>query len=431
MNKALTLYELNGLVRETLETCMTDEYWVEAELSSVRESYGHCYLELIQKDENNNTPVARANARIWKNTWMLIRPYFERVTGQSLNVGMKVLLKVVPQFHENYGFSWIVNDIDPAYTLGDMAKRRQESIARLKEEGVYELNKDLEIPMFPQHIAVISSPTAAGYGDFCNQLQNNGYGYYFNAKLFPSVMQGEQVEQSIINALDAIYDEIDSFDVVVIIRGGGATSDLSGFDTYPLALNVAQFPLPVITGIGHERDDTILDMISNRRVKTPTAAAELLISILNDVEVRIDDAKERIVKMVKQKMETEKIRLNGYSNRIPALFSVVRTRQESSIEMLFQRLLSSMQRKIDNHRHYLLMTEQNIQPLSERKLINERHRLQLLLQRVDAVNPQRMLQRGYSITMINGKSVRDPKLLKKGDEIETKLEKGNVKSIVK
>ena len=248
----LTLYELNTLVREVINSELSREYWVEAELSEVRESRGHCYMELIQKDEQTNTPVAKASAKCWRTQWLMVQPHFERVTGLRLHAGMKVRLQVYAQFHEAYGFSWIVTDIDPTYTLGDMARRRQEIIAQLKKEGVFDLQRELELPLFCLHIAVISSQTAAGYGDFCQQLSESAFA--FQLQLFPAIMQGEQVEQSIIAALEQIYELQSSqdaqFDAVVIIRGGGATSDMSGFDTLALAENVANFPLPIITGIG-------------------------------------------------------------------------------------------------------------------------------------------------------------------------------------
>ena len=206
ISKRFSLFELNRIVRETIECEMPDEYWVEAELSECRESRGHCYLELIEKDEQTATPIAKARATCWASKWAMVRPYFERTTGQRLVAGMKVLLKVYPQFHEAFGFSWIVTDIDPTYTLGDMARKRQEIIRQLKEEGVFDLQKELTLPLFCQRIAVISSETAAGYGDFCNQLSNNPYGFQFETHLFPAVMQGEGVEQSIIHALEQIYN---------------------------------------------------------------------------------------------------------------------------------------------------------------------------------------------------------------------------------
>ena len=236
MNETLSLFELNSLVRLTLEAELSHEYWVEAELSEVRESRGHCYMELIQKEELSNTPIARASAKCWRSSWTMIQPHFERITGQRLCAGMKVRLKVYAQFHEAFGFSWIVTDIDPNHTLGDMARRRQEIVRKLKQEGIFDMQRDLQFPTFCLNIAVISSATTAGYGDFCQQLSESGFA--FHNTLFPAIMQGEQVEQSIINALNQIYEthslavgEDSSFDCVVIIRGGGGTADMSGFDT--------------------------------------------------------------------------------------------------------------------------------------------------------------------------------------------------------
>ena len=405
--KHMTLFELNRLVRETIECELPHEYWVEAELSECRESRGHCYMELIEKDEQTATPIAKARANCWAQKWVMIRPYFERATGQRLVAGMKVLLKVYPQFHEAFGFSWIVTDIDPTYTLGDMARKRQEIIRQLKEEGVFDLQKELTLPLFCQHIAVISSETAAGYGDFCNQLADNPYGFKFQTQLFPAIMQGEGVEGSIINALERIYDQ--PFDCVVIIRGGGATSDMSGFDTLALAEHVANFPLPIITGIGHDRDESILDMVSHTRVKTPTAAAALLIDHLKEVLDTVNNAQNSITRLVQQKLSTLSAQLSSVSEAIPRLFSIVKTRQEAKIDALQQRLPM----------------------LIERRFLAENHRLQLMEEKLKALDPQLLLKRGYSITLHKGKAVKDASLLKEGDEIETVLEKGKLHSIVK
>ena len=426
--KRYSLFELNRLVRESIECEMPDEYWVEAELSECRESRGHCYMELIQKDEQTATPVAKASAKCWANKWLTIRPYFERTTGQTLHAGMKVLLQVYPQFHEAYGFSWIVNDIDPTYTLGDMARKRQEIIAKLKAEGVFDLQKELRIPMFCQRIAVISSETAAGYGDFCNQLADNPYGFQFDTQLFPAIMQGEGVEQSIINALERIYSYNrpplsppvgggyndqegigEVFDCVVIIRGGGATSDMSGFDTLALAENVANFPIPIITGIGHERDESILDMVSHTRVKTPTAAAAFLISHLKEVLDIIDASQNVITHYAQQKLSTLNSQLSTVSEAIPRLFSVVKTRQEAKIDLFNQRMRTSI----------------------DRRFTTERHRLELIDEKLKMLDPTLLLKRGYSITLHNGRAVRDPQTLPPGDEIETRLEKGVIKSTIK
>ena len=386
MNKSYALSQLNKMVRDAIDMQLPDEYWVEAELSECREHNGHCYLELIEKDEHTNTPVARASAKCWRQTWLMVKPYFERTTGEPLRTGMKVLLKVYAQFHEAFGFSWIVTDIDPNYTLGDMARKRLEIIRQLKEEGVFDLQRELRIPLFAKRIAVISAENAAGYGDFCRQLEDNEYGFRFEVTLFPAIMQGEQVERSIIAALERIYALTASFDVVVIIRGGGATADLSGFDTLALAENVAQFPLPVITGIGHERDESILDMVAHTRVKTPTAAAALLIDHLRQVLERINSAQQRITTAIFQRIANQKMRLTNLQTLLPALV--------------------------------------------QRNLAEARHRIEMLEVLLKSHDPQRLLSRGYSITLLNGRAVRDPQQLKAGDVLETRVEKGTIKSTV-
>ena len=381
-----SLRQLNLLVREAIEDALPDEYWVEAELSECRENSGHCYMELIEKDERSNTPVARASAKCWRQTWLMAKPYFERTTGQPLRAGMKVLLRVYAQFHEAYGFSWIVTDIDPTYTLGDMARKRQEIIRQLKEEGVFDLQRELHIPTFAKRIAVISAQNAAGYGDFCRQLEDNDYGFRFEVTLFPAIMQGEQVETSVISALNNVYERIHDFDVVCILRGGGASADLSGFDTLALAENVAQFPLPIITGIGHDRDESILDMISHTRVKTPTAAAAFLIDHLRNVWERI-----------------------------------------SQLAMLIPTLAL---RVLSESRHRIDLLENRLPVAIERRMTTQRNLLENLTIKLQGFDPQLLLSRGYSITLHNGRAVRDPKQLKPGEEIETRVEKGTIKSIV-
>ena len=418
MEKALTLYELNSLVRETIEEELHQEYWVEAELSEVREVRGHCYMQLVQYDRSEeggkrkryeNTPIAQASAKCWQSSWQLLRPYFEKETGQRLHAGMKVLLQVYANFHETYGFSWIVTDIDPTYTMGDMARKRQEIIRVLKEEGVFDLQKELPLPLFCQRIAVISSANAAGYGDFVNQLENNEYGFQFHTQLFPAVMQGEDVEKSVIAALEQIFrGSENTFDCIVIIRGGGATADLSGFDTLALAENVANFPLPIITGIGHERDESILDMVSHTRVKTPTAAAAFLIDHLKEVLEVLNDAQERITRYAQQKLSTLDAQLSVVAEAIPRLFSVVKTRQDARLD--------SMQEKMTM--------------LIERRLETEQHRIQLVSEKVKSLDPTLLLRRGYSITLHNGKVVKDVSVLNTGDELETRLAHGSVRSKV-
>ena len=416
MSEHYSLRQLNLLVREAIETELPDEYWVEAELSECRENSGHCYMELIEKDERTNTPIARASAKCWRQTWQMAKPYFERTTGQQLRAGMKVLLKVYAQFHEAYGFSWIVSDIDPTYTLGDMARKRQEIIRQLKEEGVFDLQRELHIPTFAKRIAVISAQNAAGYGDFCRQLEDNDYGFRFEVTLFPAIMQGEQVESSIIAALNTIYEATvpdgspsGPYDCVVIIRGGGATADLSGFDTLALAENVAQFPLPVITGIGHDRDESILDMVANTKVKTPTAAAALLIENLRQVLDRINSAQQHLTTAISTKLSTLNVQLSTLQALIPTL--ALRT--------------------IGDQRHRIEMLESRLPVAIERRLTSQKHLLESLSLKLQGFDPQLLLSRGYSITLHHGRAVRDPKQLKAGDEIETRVEHGTIQSVVK
>ncbi|MCI6829691.1 MAG: exodeoxyribonuclease VII large subunit [Prevotella sp.] len=404
-----SLQQLNLLVRDAINSCLSGVYWLETEIAQINENRGHCYLEFIQKEQGYNTPVARAQAKCWRNTWGSIKPYFEHTTGQTLKAGMKVLVLVHPDFHEAFGFSWIVDDIDPRFTLGDMARRRQEIIKILKEEGVFDLNRELPLPLFTQRIAVISSSTAAGYGDFSRQLSDNTYGFRFTTTLFEATMQGEGVENSIIAALNAINDDIELYDCVVIIRGGGATSDMSGFDSLALAENVANFPIPIITGIGHDRDECILDMVSHTRVKTPTAAAAFLIERLATVSDRIDSAAERIASYVQQRMTAEKNRLTRASERIPILFSLVKTKQDSKLERLNQAMLHSIRLKLDK----------------------QGMALDMLSQRVSSLDPALLLKRGYSITTLaDGHALRSPSQVKPGDVITTRLASGSVTSII-
>ena len=407
--QALSLYELNGLVKRSIRSCLPDTYWVQAELSDVRTNYsGHCYLEFVQKDAGGNNLIAKARGTVWSNIFKMLKPYFEQETGQSFTSGIKVLVEVSVEFHELYGYSLTVLDIDPTYTVGDMERKRREILRQLEEEGVIDLNKELEMPMLPQRVAVISSATAAGYGDFCNQLANNPRGYGFRTELFPAIMQGERVEESVIAALDAIYERMEEFDVVVIIRGGGATSDLSGFDTYALAANVAQFPLPIITGIGHERDDTILDMVAHTRVKTPTAAAEYLIACMDRVAERLDDLSYRLQQGVRNRLLWEHRRMESLKQRIP----------------------SAVYKRIADAKYGLLAAQRDLQMASRQFLSIRKHRLELLQQRLNDALPEKQLARGYSITLKDGKAVKDASLLKEGDALVTVLNQGKVESVI-
>ena len=423
-----SLYELNALVRQSVRFCMPDAYWVQAELSDVRTNYsGHCYLEFVQKDPKSNALLAKARGIVWSNVFRELKPYFERETGQAFVAGLKVLVKVTVDFHELYGYSLTVSDIDPTYTLGDMAKRRREILQRLEEEGVLTLNKELDLPELAQRIAVISSPTAAGYGDFCDQLERNAFGFVFYTKLFPAVMQGEQVEASIIRALNRINAEAGRWDVVVIIRGGGATSDLSGFDTYELATNCAQFPIPIITGIGHERDDTVIDMVAHTRVKTPTAAAEFLINHLRETADRLEQYASFFYQEVPGWLGEQKERLERFVARIPARVQMRLQNEGFRQERLVKRIHLAWQTRMMRET-YRLQLDGRLNVALQSRLQREGGRLQLLEQQVKAASPELLLQKGYSITLKNGKAVTDASALHPGDEVVTRVAKGEFKS---
>ena len=409
MPPSLSLLELNGLVRATIEQTLDDEYWLEAELSEARlAGNGHFYVEFIQKDEAGMALVAKARGVAWARTYNMIAPLFERATGERLRAGMKVRVLVSVEFHELYGYSLTILNIDPTYTLGDMAQRRREILTRLEADGILEDNHQLPLPTLLRRIAIVSSASAAGYGDFCDQLQNNEYGLYFDVKLFPAVMQGANVEESVLAALAAICDEADCWDCVVIIRGGGATSDLSDFDTYNLAAAVSQMPLPVIVGIGHERDETVLDYVAHTRVKTPTAAAAFLIDHQAEQLAKILDLGQRITQATTLRLQRTRARLEQLLSSLPRTYILIIERQCHRVELLQQRQLTAVSRLLER----------------------ERHRQELLDQRFKALSPEHQLRRGYSLTFVDGQLLRSAANLLSGTRIITHLADGDVDSVV-
>ncbi len=403
---SLSLSELNEVLKMSIKSAFLDVVWVRAEISELHENRnGHCYLELIEKSPENDTVVAKQKATIWKNTYNLLKPYFEESTGMALAVGMKVLLAVEPSFHSVYGLSLEVSDIDPAFTIGDMAMRRAEIIRRLTDEGVVDMNKELEMPIVPQRIAVISSATAAGFGDFCDQLQGNRFGYHFYVKLFAATMQGDRTEQSVIAALDQINDHIELFDAVAIIRGGGATSDLAAFDNYNIALHCAQFPLPIISGIGHQRDDSIVDLVAHTRVKTPTAAAEFLIDCVRQYDERIENAANQLSELVGEIMNENEQTLQHCVSRLGNARQQI-LRQENVLSTIVFRLDKSAKNAISSAKNALSLIEKSLE-LSD---------------------PKTLLNRGYTLTTKNGKIVKSVTELKAGETVETHFADGIIKS---
>lgn len=407
---ALSLYELNNLVRGVIADTFSQRFWIRAEMSDVRcNQNGHCYLEFIEKDSNNKTIIAKARGSIWSNVFRMLKAYFESETGQAFASGLKVLVQVSIEFHELYGYSLNVHDIDPSYTLGDQAKNRTLIIKQLEEEGVLDLNKELPLAKIANRIAVISSPTAAGYEDFCNQLNNNKDGFIFYNKLFPAIMQGDRTEQSIIAALDRIYENIDKFDAVVIIRGGGATSDLSSFDSYLLAANCAQFPLPIITGIGHERDDTVLDIVAHTRAKTPTAVAEFLIKHIYESASELIDIQDSIIFETNKRLIEEATILNTLVTKYSYIIKDRTKDQLNKLDIISEKIKNAAIRVLQDQKHILESKEQYIEHNS----------------------PENILKKGYTLTLSGKKIIKSKAGVKKGDNIVTRFADGEVESLVK
>lgn len=434
MNEALTLFELNSLVREVVEMNFDEPYWVMGELSDVSTPAfgGHFYGELIQKDEVSDRIVARARITCWARIYNMLRLRFQQEAGETLRKGLQVKILVKVTFHEQYGYSLNVLDIDSSFTLGDLAVRRREILLQLEKDGILHDNQSLPLPRLLRSIAVVSSATAAGYGDFCHQLEQNDYGFCFDVRLFPSVMQGEQVPESIIGALEkilSVHEEM-PFDLVVIIRGGGASSDLSDFDSYELAACIAQYPLPVLTGIGHERDETVLDYVAHTRVKTPTAAAAFIIDHQAQEAALLDNLFLHITRSAKERLLREYGRLEQLHSILPLLFMRFYQSEHGRLALLVQRMKGASQQRLEREPDRQQLVCQRLVAATLRRIEGEQHRLQLLKQQTETLDPKRLLHCGYSITTCRGKIVHDVDSLAKGEELTTHTAQGTIKSII-
>ena len=470
----VSLSELQRRVKGSLEDLFSMPVWVKAEISEMTVNRsGHCYLDLVETEGGSDTVIARCRATIWSYTFRMLKPYFETTTGQVFTQGLKVLLQAKVEYHEVYGFSLNIRDIDPVYTLGDMARQRREIILRLEEAGVLEMNKELELPLVPQRIAVISSPTAAGLQDFLDQLHNNPHQFVFYTKLFPAVMQGIEAPRSITAALEQIFQYEDLFDAVVIIRGGGAQIDLACFDNYDLAFNVAQFPLPVITGIGHDKDDTVIDLVAHTRMKTPTAVAEFLISGALQFSQQLKELEKHFMEVVNDQLEENQNRLNNAADQLSLLvtrlivnqsnrlniariqlanqsavflknqFTELKSfttdtknkisrsiiRQTHLLEQSGNRLKSAFRgpRSLGvKKRNQLLYYQQLVKIRTVETIRAESRNLVQMQEKLRLVDPQNILKRGYSVTMMNGKVLKSVHLVKEGDFLETRLSDGSI-----
>lgn len=427
--KYITLLQLQTLIKGKLADAIPLPFWVAAEISELKVNYsGHCYLELVEKGGRNGVPRAKASAAIWRNTYGALSSYFASATGTQLAAGMNVLLRVSVGYHELYGLSLTVSDIDPLYTLGDMERQRQETIARLQEEGVYDMNRSLELPAVVQRIAVVSSRNAAGYQDFMNELSAGGY--YFAVDLFDSFMQGHGAEDSIVGALEKVLENIDRYDVVVVIRGGGSQSDLAAFDSYRLASHLAQFPIPVVTGIGHDKDQSVADLVAAVSLKTPTAVAAWLVDGLAEFEAWLDGLHAELV-------ETTVAYLDGERRRVQtAALELSRTSSSitRSVELRLERLAGELRRRQGE----LLMREENrlanfgtaLRDKVAGRLERERMRLERASQLADSRRPDSILALGFAIVRSSGHALTDSRNVAPGDRLDITLASGRVEASV-
>lgn len=426
---AYSLSELNSAIKETIETTFPETVWVVAEISECRaHKKGHCYLELVEK--RGEMLVAQIKANIWAYTYRSLSQKFEKATEETLKAGMQVLLSVDVTFHEVYGLSLNIKDIDPTYSLGEMARKKRETIEKLKKEGLIDLNKQLPLPLVPQRIAVISSSSAAGYGDFVNHLERNPYGYKVHHTLYQAIMQGAETEESILVALELIRDRAGDYDAIAVIRGGGSKIDLSCFDSYRLAAEVAGFCLPVITGIGHERDDTVVDLVAHTRLKTPTAVAEFLISGMREFEERLLEGQRRLTRLAGEMIREEGHRLRYLAQHISHQSTKRFHDEHRRLHMTIHNLRLGSGNVIHDNMKRLSLGITRLGACTKSYLQEQGSRLQAMGQALRLLDPVNILKRGYSITYFRGKAVTDAKVVKEGDIIITKLYDGSIKSTV-
>ena len=427
--ETLSLSELNERVSKAINERLPGRYWLRAETSDVRinASSGHCYLEFVEKDQYTEQIIARARGTIWARVFNVLKSYFEEKTCQKFASGLKVLVNVSVEFHKLYGFSLTIHEIDPSYTLGDLVRKRMEIVRRLQQEGVFDLNRELPFPALPQRIAIITSPTAAGYEDFVDQLLHNKAGYPFYLKLFPAIMQGDKAEESVISALDRICTYFEYFDIIVIIRGGGSASDLNCFDSYLLASHCAQFPLPIVTGIGHERDDSVVDMVAHTRMKTPTAVAAFLIGHMDGQADELYRLQQRVYTKATQILSDSQTALKWITSKFPSVVSSKIERNRTRL-LAFAKNLSVAHLFVEKQHSTLTKIRQIMQNQTSKLLSDKNQELHLHEQFLKMASPDYILKKGYTLTLKAGKTVKQASELMSGDEITTRFMDGEKKS---
>ena len=413
-DKHISLSQLQQRIKSVIEQGLPLPLWVVAEIAECKVNYsGHCYLELIEKADatdsraTSSVPRAQARAVIWRSQYAMLSAYFESQTGSRLAAGMKILAKVTVSYHELYGLSLQITDLDPSYTLGEVERQKQLTISRLQADGVWDCNREVEMPLLVQRLAVVSSATAAGYRDFCQELQQSPYA--FRHELVEAVMQGAVAEESVCAALSAIAEREDEFDAVIIIRGGGSTSDLSCFNSYRICSYVAQFPLPVITGIGHDKDVSVADMVAHSPLKTPTAVAAWLNERMATLEGKIEEAAQLLTDVARSKTSAEQLRIERWAGYLRELSQQLCERHRSRMMLLHEQLRSAVERVIER----------------------ESSRLQLAAEVVEAHNPKSILSRGFAIVRIKGQATPSTDSVSSGDMIDIELTDGNLQAEVK
>lgn len=427
--KTYSLIDITSLVKQTIEDKFFDYYPIVTEIGSLSVNRsGHCYLELLQKDSKNDRIIAKMRATIWANSFAMINSYFESVTGEKLRSGIKVLIKASVVFHELYGFSLNIVDIDPNYTLGDLERQKKEILDQLENDGVIDMNKELSLPLAPKTIAIISSETAAGYEDFLNQLNNNQQGFIYHTKLFTAVMQGDKLEESIISALDKIYEYSQYFDLVVIIRGGGSKIELGVFDNYNIAYYITQFPLPIITGIGHDRDISICDIVAHSSVKTPTAAAEFILEQSEEYLFSINNLTEEFKSETDWIIEKQKNVLKELDYEFSNSFSKLINNSLYKLDLIKYDFKNVVKSAIDMQSEFLIRKKNRLIDASSSYINNEAHRLEINEHIVQENNPEKILKKGYTYITKNKKFVKDLSLLKDGDIIVNHSNTVDIKS---
>jgi exodeoxyribonuclease VII large subunit len=425
-----SLLEVTKSIQKTIAERYNSAFWMKAEMNKLNyyKQSGHCYPELVEKQEG--VIVAQVKSNLWKDDYAHINSEFLRILKEPLKDGIKILFMANISFHPTHGLALRIIDIDPGYTLGDLEKEKQETIQKLQEEGIFNRNRSLSFPLLPQRIAIISVETSKGYIDFLRVIDSNAWNYAFFHLLFPSLLQGENAVEGIIRQLERIKTVLDHFDVVAIIRGGGADIGLSSYNNYALAKAIALFPIPVITGIGHATNETVSEMVSFENAITPTKLGEFLMQKFHDFSVPVRQAQEKIIDKSRRLISEEGTRFRTTVRMFRSVTEHILIKNKSTLRSLSQSLIQQSQFRFRNEKQYFILIKDGMKRNALNLWSNSRQALRNFEQNIRNMDPKNVLQRGYSITLMNGKAVRNFNEVTEGDQLETSLFKGSIQSIV-